>query len=290
LAYRRSYCFSEKHLEERERINALRLRTSAAGQVVLDLFPGSYGVSVEGGPSGPVQHRFDVGLRPGPPVEIVLPSGSAVVYGRVLEHGSHRPIVGRPVFVWSQSGEHHRLGRAVTNQEGMFEIGGLAGGRVRLDFALQANAEGRLEVHTTEAGTPELASPFPSAYTEINLKSGERRQVNAIVPRVRGEGAAQKTVELSLSVIDEESSEPIAGARVIAEARFENLWVNAGDFETDASGAGSGLFLASDRYRIHIFGPRGGKGVEYRAKHREITIRGKRGTLDVELRRARDGD
>ena len=86
------------------------------------------------------QDPRQVQLRQGPPVELVVPSGSAAVYGRVLERGTKRPIAARPIFVSGRDGVGS-LGQALTDMDGGYEVSGLPAGPVRVTFELRGDAE-----------------------------------------------------------------------------------------------------------------------------------------------------
>jgi len=222
-------------------------------------------------------------------VEIVLPAGKGVLYGHVLEQGTRRPVAGRPVYVWSPA-ERRTLGQTVTDESGAYEIGALPAGSLRLRFALQANAEGGLEGRELEDGGYEILSPYPDAYVDVELLGGERRRVDVSVPRVRGEGALARTVELDVTVVDETTREPIAGAYVYVQAQLGDLWVDAGDGQMDDAGQGTVRLLASGRYSVRVAVAERDDAPRHAPKRVEIALRGTHGTLDVGLARVPDGD
>jgi len=268
---------------EWRRVDALRPVTDADGRVTLELFPGGYECWIDGAAAAnTLRRRFDVGLSSGGHVEIVTPTGTCVLFGRVVERGSGRPVAGRPVYVHSPD-DGYVLGRAVLDANGMYEIRGLHPGTVQVVLDLRADGEGVLSVHTTDEGVVELRSPYPMVQAEAVLRHGRRSEVSIAVPRVRGPGSAERPYELEVAVRDSERGLPVKGAQGNVEGWLDGMWIEAGQFETDARGSATAALLAAERYRVHVHGPRTKGEPRYERKHIELAASGRHGVLEVEL-------
>ena len=106
---------------EWKRLRSLALKTNASGRASVDLYPGAYEVTVLDG-STKREDRFTVPTRSGGVHEVVVPSQGGVVRGRVVERGTGKSVVGRPVYVSYQDRSRARgwLGSAVTDAEGLY--------------------------------------------------------------------------------------------------------------------------------------------------------------------------
>jgi hypothetical protein len=95
-------------------------------------------------------------------------------------------------------------------------------------------------------------SPYPSVRWIGTLKTGERRQMDFAVPRVKGEGADSGRVELSVFVTESDTQAPLADARVFVEALRGELSIDAGSARTGADGRATILVLRGERYRVRV--------------------------------------
>jgi hypothetical protein len=245
--------------DELDRVSGLVLVTDAEGRCALDLFPGSYRATLALPSGGGLQVSVLVALRPGPEQVIHAVRAGVTLRGRVLEEGSEQPVADRPVFVNRPDALRSvdRLGRAMTDADGRFEIAGLPPGRVRLLLALQGRGE-------DARSDPD--SPWPTAHVEVDLDA-TRDELVVHVPRARGPGAVERTVPLALRVTSAQDGAPLDGASAYALVLRGGLWVHAGDVRTDATGRGEGRLIGGQRYRVFVSGrwspkPPRWKGVE----------------------------
>src|SRR4030095_2730494 len=107
------YGFAFWLAEERDRLPLLDISTDAQGRPTVDVLPSRGEVkALRQGPRTPA--RFVAAVGSSPTVEIVLPSVTGVIRGRVLERGSGAPVVARPVKVWW---DHKVIGESATGDD-----------------------------------------------------------------------------------------------------------------------------------------------------------------------------
>ncbi len=233
-------------VEVHKRVMALKLTTDDNGRATVELYPGRYRIRPATAKVLELETEFFVPVRPGSPVEVVVPSGTGSIFGRVLESGSGRPIPHRRVYVGHLDKRAGWLGVGTTDEEGRYKVIGLPKGRLRVMFSARSKPRGI-------GIDPE--SPYPSAQAEVTLRSGGELRVDATVPRVRGPEAAARTIELSLLVRDGQSGDPLKGANAFVEVLIEGIWIGAGEVRSEADGTGRGLLLPGEKYRIVVIGP-----------------------------------
>ncbi len=277
LVWGHPFCRFDGSIEEWKRIGALELTTDEEGSVHQDLYPGTYWAHVEGLSSGPLERKFEVGLRPEPPVEVRAPAGTAVLSGRVLER-TGAPIPERLVRVMTTEAPFTIVGQALTSASGAYEIRGLPAGRFRVGLLLESDSKGVLEIRQDEDGRAVPESPFPAGEAEVELRDGEKRSLGALAPRVRGEDAMPTSVEVAVRVVDPDAGRPVADAHVRVLARIGDVWFHVGEATSDGAGTATTEVVAATRYRLDVRAPDGRS-----AKTVEAAPRGGRVALDLEV-------
>jgi 5-hydroxyisourate hydrolase-like protein (transthyretin family) len=166
---------------------------------------------------------------------------STALRARAFDRATGEPLAGVSVATrLVMSGQEDLpVGSATTSQDGRFELTCLPAGAVRVSVR-----PGR----DSGTGTPALA------YSEqdVTLARGDSTSVEFAVPRLRGDGALQGTVALSVLATDARTGAPIEKARATALGFVNLLTVAVGPIETGEDGRGSGALVAAARYRVGV--------------------------------------
>ena len=213
---------------EDERVQNLRPVTDEAGAATVDLFPGWHGCRVTDGDTVRMP-GFRVPMAGGFTLSVVLPVVGAVLRGRVTERGSGAPVSRTPVRVYDMRGPGGAL----------LGAGGLPAGTLWVSVHPHAGASGSQE-----------ESPNPYAQREVRVERGGHPVADFALPRIRGEGAVERTVDVDLHVIDAPSGHPLDRMHAFTLGLIDGTWLYAGSLDTDREGRAAGKVLAAGRYWI----------------------------------------
>src|SRR5439155_1287463 len=77
----------------------------------------------------------------------------------------------------------------------------------------------------------------------VTLAARERRERDIVVPRVRGEGAEEPSVDMAAFVTEDGTGKALAGAEVYVQAVRGDLWISAGSIRTGSDGRATGRVI-----------------------------------------------
>ncbi len=261
---------------EFQRVQALALTTDANGEARADLYLGAYEATLSRGAT----RRSSV-VRPDPagaPTDLLWVTSGATLFGRVTEQGTGAPVADRPVFAWlDDPGAREKVGQAMTDADGRYEMTGLPDRPLSVSFALRSvGPEGRSDA----------SSPFPSARLELTLGAKERRQRDVVTPRLTGPGAEEPAVDVAVLTVEEGTRAPLADARIFVEVLRGGIWFSAGDGKTGPDGRAVVRVLAGERVRVHAYRSAAGGVRTHEPRVLELPRAGDRLDAEVALSRS----
>ncbi len=225
--------------DEQQRIRALDLATGAEGRATFEVLP-CRGVvkALRQGRVDTAQFTADVGSSP--VVEIVIPTVTGIVRGRVLERGSGAPVAARPVKVrWN----HKVIAESATGDDGRFTASGVPAGRVTV------LVEGYSDANDSQGRRVDPKSPYGSAETEFDIAPGEDRTVAFTLARIKGPAAERPATSIDVTVVDEAGA-AVAAAWLDVKGRIGGAWCSLADVRCDAAGHARLEVVAAERYVI----------------------------------------
>jgi hypothetical protein len=237
VAAERGLAFADR--TERERLPRLDLTTDAEGRVSFDVLPcrGEVKALRQGRVNSA---KFVAEIGSSPTVEIVLPSVTGVVRGRVLERGSGAPVAGRPVKVWWDG---KVIAEAATGDDGRFVASGVPSGRVRV------YVQGMTDANDWEGRRVDPKSPYGGAEIEFDMTAGEDRPLALTLPRIKGTSAERTATTIDAAVVDSAGAAS-KGAWVLVRGLIDGTWCSLGDGQSDDAGRARLAVVAAERYRI----------------------------------------
>jgi len=236
------YGFAFWLAEERDRLPLLDLSTDAEGRATFDVLPCRGEVkALRQGRVNTAEFVADVGSSP--TVEIVLPSVTGVIRGRVLERGSGAPVVARPVKVWW---DNKVIAESATGDDGRFTASGVPPGRVRV------LVEGYSDANDAQGRRVDPKSPYGSAEKEFEMAAGEDHSVALTLPRIKGKEAERTAAVVEATIVDAAGA-PVAGSWMAVRGLVDGAWCSLGDARAGDDGRARLEVVAAERYRVRAW-------------------------------------
>jgi RNA polymerase sigma-70 factor (ECF subfamily) len=266
---------------ESERLWALDLKTDGDGFVDVDLYPGTYEVTVV---DGGIQSftKFAVPRRDLGAIEIQLsaPNRFGVVRGRVVTSPGERPITGWSVVACpiSASDSSSFLTDAVTTDDD---------GRFRIDRCPVGPLLVVVRNPAKDGFRGVALDCVTNAQTRINLLAGGEKEITIPIPCA--ESSELPTVQLDLDVTSAVDGRPIPGVQVLVTGTIGEIdhYLLSTSLPTDSEGRLRQRFPVCERYRVRLHPPEIRSDPNGGWKTREVEALPKEGMvrLSVELER-----
>jgi RNA polymerase sigma-70 factor (ECF subfamily) len=234
---------------ESERLWALDLKTDGDGFVDVDLYPGTYEVTVV---DGGIQSftRFAMPRRDLGAVEIRLsaPNRFGVVRGRVVTSPGKMPIAGWSVVacpISANESSSFMTDAVTTDADGRFRIDRCPAGPVLVGVRNPAKDRVR--------GVP--LDCVTNAQTRIDLPASGESEITIPIPCA--ESSELPTVQLDLDVTSADDGRPIPGVQVLVTGTIGEVdhYLLQTSLPTDAEGRLRQRFPVCERYRVRLHPP-----------------------------------
>jgi RNA polymerase sigma-70 factor (ECF subfamily) len=262
---------------ESERLWALDLKTDGDGFVDVDLYPGTYEVTVV---DGGIQSftRFAVPRRDLGAIEIRLsaPNRFGVVRGRVVTSPGEQPIAGWSVVacpISASESSSFNTDAVTTDAEGRFRIDHCPAGPILVNARDPAKDRVR--------GVP--LDRVTNAQTRIDLPAGGEKEITIPIPCA--ESSELPTVQLDLDVTSADDGRPIPGVQVLVTGTIGEVdhYLLQTSLPTDAEGHLRQRFPVCERYRVRLHPPEVRSDPNHGWKTREVEALPKEGVVRLSV-------
>lgn len=231
--------------------NGSKIDLDAEGRGAVELYPGTWTVSVE---RNGIAREEQIDLRRDRGAELLfqLPTlaTTARLAGRVTDRATGTPIVGATLRAGWGSGEQ---AEQRTDAAGRYEFVALPIGAIALVVAPDPF---ELRRKRAPSSTASAAPEYGRGRAVVALADGDSRTLDFALPRLGPPPDGAPCVEVDLVLREASTGRHLAGGEIaIRIVTADGQRLDAGELTADADGRVTGSIAAADRYELDVSGP-----------------------------------